>query len=1182
MSIYLSPIKRGPSRESVHVRGIALVATLALVSIVSLILVAFVTSMRQDRAATFSYSQSLASDQLAKGGLQLVVNELRSELAKDAAPDLGTGNYTNYPIYTNLTSANILPQPNGTNANMSLLVKISTNNPSFTGSLGSGTLRASTLSSTTASINGRAITLARWGRPYLGTFPNNASAPYWVVVTRGGPTNTLGISPLFNSTTGNTLNNRTNTNPNCAIGRIAYAVYDQGGLLDITVAGHPSTLSIATNNLIKGTVAGADLSVVGISPDTLIQWRNQASASSDPSYVSYIMGYASTNGFRKVAKGDTTFLSRQDLIKAAGTAGISTALLTNLTTFTREKNAPSWGPSTNAVDLGGSNGAGNIYAYRTQAFTSTSTNIYTPYIRYTTTASITRYHSNGTSEIYKAPPGSPLLSRRFPLDRLKWVTYAGPSAALSPSDPHYNPGGTAAAIQACFGLVWTSSSASVGSTPLGGSVWRYVGHNGTTAQTSIKTLTTVASEGREANFFELLQAGILTGSLGRSNNTTSPGNYMFDTAYQSSTMLQIMRIGACLIDEYDTDSYPTIIEFLFNSQATLSCGVESLPYLNVFNDVMGKSPDNAQSLATYYVFGLWNPMQGNIPEARPNVRLKIQGTTAVLSGFASTMPITISGFSLASPGVLNVIPPTSIMLSSGGNAGVNGFTTPSLIHLSDTATSPGSGTPAGLTWCVTPALSSTLGQCIGFRGQDLPLSLTITDPDPNGSNTNDTFKIALSSITANAADSFQAMLEFQSPSGWIPYNYFSGINSNSGTNRSWLNRGAPTQKLRTQVAQYGSTTLTQAMINTYAFGGAWDNFGHYPLFLTSDPRALRMGFFVFPRSENASFTAHRRSGVDPLWTSTMGDSTFRDSGYGGLNSAFSMPLQLQVQVIPQMTTSAVLNPTGIPYYPASFTRNRISPNGTGGTYNMTYTDQDNVTRMGDSGFFTQPLTSVLGGNPFERVADRPVILNRAFQSVAEMGYAFRDLPWRSLNFFSADSPDAGLLDLFCLTETPNNGIAGRVSLNSRNKLVLQSILAGVVTDPVSGSVALNKPDTVAQSLVNFTSPANASGGPLVNKSELATKFLASTTALPGSNFSGNDEEKIKARRESIVRALGDVGQTRTWNLLIDLVAQVGKYPPNATTLDQFMVEGEKRYWLHIAIDRITGEIVDQQLETVIE
>jgi hypothetical protein len=49
-----------------------------------------------------------------------------------------------------------------------------------------------------------------------------------------------------------------------------------------------------------------------------------------------------------------------------------------------------------------------------------------------------------------------------------------------------------------------------------------------------------------------------------------------------------------------------------------------------------------------------------------------------------------------------------------------------------------------------------------------------------------------------------------------------------------------------------------------------------------------------------------------------------------------------------------------------------------------------------------------------------------------------------------------------------------------------------------------------------------------------------------------------------------------------MVAQTGHYPPNATSLPQFVVDGEKRYWLHIAIDRFTGEVLDKQIEVVNE
>ena len=42
----------------------------------------------------------------------------------------------------------------------------------------------------------------------------------------------------------------------------------------------------------------------------------------------------------------------------------------------------------------------------------------------------------------------------------------------------------------------------------------------------------------------------------------------------------------------------------------------------------------------------------------------------------------------------------------------------------------------------------------------------------------------------------------------------------------------------------------------------------------------------------------------------------------------------------------------------------------------------------------------------------PIMLNRPFRNVAELGYAFRDLPWKTVDFFTDKSADAGLLDIF--------------------------------------------------------------------------------------------------------------------------------------------------------------------------
>jgi hypothetical protein len=52
--------------------------------------------------------------------------------------------------------------------------------------------------------------------------------------------------------------------------------------------------------------------------------------------------------------------------------------------------------------------------------------------------------------------------------------------------------------------------------------------------------------------------------------------------------------------------------------------------------------------------------------------------------------------------------------------------------------------------------------------------------------------------------------------------------------------------------------------------------------------------------------------------------------------------------------------------------------------------------------------------------------------------------------------------------------------------------------------------------------------------------------------------------------------------MIDVIAQAGRFPSTATGLAQFNVEGERRYWVHVAIDRLTGKVLDEQVEEVKE
>jgi len=232
------------------------------------------------------------------------------------------------------------------------------------------------------------------------------------------------------------------------------------------------------------------------------------------------------------------------------------------------------------------------------------------------------------------------------------------------------------------------------------------------------------------------------------------------------------------------------------------------------------------------------------------------------------------------------------------------------------------------------------------------------------------------------------------------------------------------------------------------------------------------------------------------------------------------------------------------------------------------------------------------------------MLNRPFRNVAELGYAFRDLPWKTLDFFTEKSADAGLLDIFCVNDGPRsttaynaNGdlgmvaptmVAGQLNPNSlyldpNNSAlapVAQPVLAGALWDDSSSSVvATGSGDQTAQTMTNRLVNATATT-PMQNKSELITRPGLLTQILP---TAANDNQAVKARREVVPRAVSSVSQTRVWNLVIDVVAQSGHFKPNANNLqNDFVVEGEQHYWVHVAIDRFTGQVLDKQIEVVNE
>ncbi len=313
------------------------------------------------------------------------------------------------------------------------------------------------------------------------------------------------------------------------------------------------------------------------------------------------------------------------------------------------------------------------------------------------------------------------------------------------------------------------------------------------------------------------------------------------------------------------------------------------------------------------------------------------------------------------------------------------------------------------------------------------------------------------------------------------------------------------------------------------------------------------------------------------------------------------------------------------------------------TYKQTsqyYADADGVVRRGTAGYLSPSSTpsepyglplatssSTIASNNGNPIAanngNRPVILHRPFRTVAELGYTFSGTPGKNIDFSTPESGYSALLDVFCINDTNDPGglVAGKVDINTRQGIVLQAILSKAYKDELSSyfttsttvssneaSALINDP---THGLLHRTVSTAADQGPLRNISDLVGKFVptnytatnevqTSPAAYNGSAiYSGFSADMnsvtsptmassappmnvVQRFHEAAIRALAANTTSRVWNLMIDVIAQNGRFPGSAKTLADFAVEGERRYWVHVAIDRYTGKVLDEQVEEVKE
>ncbi|HEY8965347.1 MAG TPA: hypothetical protein VIM58_02815, partial [Candidatus Methylacidiphilales bacterium] len=526
-----------------------------------------------DRRAGAGYSEKIRAQEVAMAGIETAIGDLRREMRSGSTILASKGIETWLP----LTPVSMRIAPIGRAPGAANHLRSSTSfspttvfpAPDYNPSLLPPN-RVGTLCSTNYSRNGIRIPLALWDKVALAPAGALASTPpYWIYLQRAG----VSSRPL---SWGSDLTNAAPSNTSYVLGRYAYQLYDVGGLLDLNAAGAPSGLSAADRRALEGTLAGIDLTLLGNGigasvVSDLLQFRNPATSAH---YVDAFTNLPTcTNGFMSTAVGDNRFLSRSDLIRFAQKEGITNALPL-LTHFSRDLNAPSWQPAYDATQMGGSG-----YAYRTASTNNGAVNPFVPAVL-GAGGQETFYDLQGRLFSTNLPSGTPRAWKRFPLARIAWLPQvASGTTSLQP------------AVLAHFGLNWDAARKR----------WVYNPNGGTTASSSILTLDAVPA-GRQPNFFELLKAGILSGSLGLTRGQAA-NNLLLTRVYNVSLgtagiALQdpnadyhVMKIGAAIIDQYTPGSEPTAIDFdyaptlssanpvwaqTFRAPAT---GVKNLPYL---------------------------------------------------------------------------------------------------------------------------------------------------------------------------------------------------------------------------------------------------------------------------------------------------------------------------------------------------------------------------------------------------------------------------------------------------------------------------------------------------------------------------------------------------------------------------------------------------------------------------
>jgi hypothetical protein len=1108
----------------------ALVVTLALMLLVTILVFAFFTVMTANRSLQTSRASQIEAELLAQTASDYVAGQFLKEIETRSTNVTVAGGAAR--LFLPLDSAGMVPL-----RTVSAAAASSTNFPTLVRqSIDSADTNASTHASSVPSKNSRVLSPLRWNAPRLtlGDGFTTNTVPAWIYVSAaGGPGSAPGPE---------------------TIGRFAYNVYDVGGLLDINAAGHPETL-FAGSARPKDTLAGAALrqSDVNVSVGALMklmQFRSPADLTDREAFLKNARAFAGEGFLQTVASAteagtvhsytNNFFYDRQDLIRFARTLAPDSSLasaLPFLTTYSRSVAGPVWSPARNSPDFPSYFAAAQSaspHRYADEAMNADAVNPAILPFAFTTPAEIRHYGDDGVLEkfdpslsySYRAEAGTPVVHRRFSLAKLAWLGPDGPNAEAF--HPSLSAAERAEAIRACFGLTWDDS----------GAFPKWVYQHGNASK--ILTLDEVRQAGRPPDFFELLKAVILHGSLGRhpgpggapdTGDASSPvSGVRFDEIYRHADG-QILQIGANTIDQADADSFPTAISSgiplqSFSNPDVFSetsreffqtiMGVENIPFIfRIWNPILTSGGTRVRG---WWWPEVWNPHRKPVVTGGPRpsaYRIRAFGTSRTQTVFDVADNLYNGPDDNLSEEIDHENDPRGFVefVDSG-----NFYDQPRRLQV-DVDDFPGSTTEAINKWSSSEYPEQSLKFLGIFAGEVIrpePVKDTLMRLAPHKGgdayfNPRSTFPDVPVSL----------LLEYRDANGaWRPASLMARFNRNYRNTTRAVAGGVL------------STTFYDSVVRS-CLGKL-------------DPRTDR---FASSGSEQQKWGYGAQ-----LWRAS------------GTPAGSGRPFYLPAPATGIVWSGGVDDRAKF----GEYARNLSSLPGF-------YSDPDGVVRPGDGArtdLATDDGNPILLGTNTGTHTRRPVILDRPFQSVGELGVVFRDSPMRTIDFWTRDSADAGLLDVFAVRDEPRVG-AGKVNLNAAPAPVLKALLLGGAKhalDPAVPPMSATEVNSVANALVPALRQA-----PLKNIADLVAEHGDVIAGSLSTSFRAN-----KTLAEAPVRALAEVSSVRTWTFLVDIVAQSGRFSGTGTGPGDFMVEGEKRLWVHVAIDRFTGEIVGMQTEAVYE